>query len=165
MDSSQNKTEDMGFYEELKKRRSEVMAELEAIDVLLKGSNPGPTPNVVQKENAPIPSDLTKELKDATIPQKFLIVLKENQRFMKIREIAQFIKNVVGGNEDEWTMRLSRTTGKLKEMDKIKGYKVGNSNSNVFWGSPKWLDNEGEIKEKYKYKIEVIEKSNTLLDL
>ena len=100
-----------------------------------------------------------------SVPQKFLGVLKKNQRFMKVREIAKEIVSVEGGNEDDLVPKLSRRTRKLRELNKIVKYQVGNSRANVFWGSPNWLEN-GEIKKDFEYDPKAISErgSNPLAD-
>lgn len=86
----------------------------------------------------------------STVSQKFLGVLKKYQRFMKVREIAREIVAVYGGEEDDVVAQLSRRTKKLKEIGKIVKYQVGVSRTQVFWGSPNWLE-DGEIKKDYMY--------------
>jgi hypothetical protein len=158
----------MSFINELKRERNALTERLNAINLLLKSygeTEPGLTQSA--NKHVEVDYDLTKELKKSSTPQKFLLVLKENQRFMKIREMAKFIEAHVGGTEDNWTIKLSRTTGKLKKMNKIVSYKVGSSNTNVFWGSPNWLDNERKIKSGYEYIEDAIDKKQniTLIDI
>lgn len=158
----------MSFIIELKKERNALIERLKAVDLLLKSY--GENETVVsekQKDEIIVDFDFGKELKKSSTPQKFLLVLKETKRFMKIREMAKFIAAQIGGNENDWTMKLSRTTGKLKKMDKIYPYKVGNSNTNVFWGSPNWIDEKGSIKSGHEYIDDVVDKnqSSLLIDL
>lgn len=157
----------MSFINELKKEKKSLIERLDAIKVLLQSYGEADSVANESKDDIIVNFDLVKELKKSSTPQKFLLILKENQRFMKIREIAQFINAQIGGNENDWTMKLSRTTGKLKKMDKIVSYKIGKSNTNVFWGSPNWINKDGEIKMEYKYKDDVIEKKqgSLLIDI
>lgn len=157
----------MSYIEELTRRRTELIKELEAIDVILQMSNIRVESKLNTANSVTVPShrDLTNELKGASQPEQFLIILKETQRFMKIREIAKMLVNIIGGDEDDWTTKLSRVTGKLKRLDRITSYKVGKANTNVFWGSPSWIDSDGEIIEKHLYDKAALEKTGSLPNL
>lgn len=157
----------MSFINELKKEKKALIERLDAIKVLLQSYGETDTIESESKNEVIVNFDLVKELKKSSTPQKLLLILKENQRFMKIREIAQFISTQIDGDEDDWTMKLSRTTGKLKKMDKIVSYRIGKSNTNVFWGSPNWLNKDGEIKQEFKYEDNVIDKNqgSLLIDI
>ncbi|MEQ8534412.1 MAG: hypothetical protein RIB86_21340 [Imperialibacter sp.] len=88
----------------------------------------------------------------SSLSEKFLAVLRKNQRFMKVREIVQEIISVEGGDEDELVDKLSRKTRRLKELNKIQKFQVGSSRANFFWGSPGWLNDDGSIKSGYEYE-------------
>lgn len=158
----------MSFIEELKRERKALSERLNAINLLLKSYGETDSKPITAPTNQVVVDfDLGRELKKSSTLQKFLLVLKENQRFMKIREMAKFIEAQIGGSEDDWTIKLSRTTGKLKKMNKIVSYKVGSSNTNVFWGSPNWLDNSRKIKNGHEYIEDAVDKSqsSSLIDL
>lgn len=158
----------MSFIIELKKEKKALLERLDAVNLLLQSYGESEVVTTKrQKDEIIVDFDLGKELKKSSTPQKFLLVLKDNARFMKIREMAQFLVAQIGGDENEWTMKLSRTTGKLKKMDKIVSYKVGKSNTNVFWGSPNWLDKNGAIKTEHKFKESVVDKNqgSLLIDI
>ncbi len=157
----------MSYIEELTRRRLELLKELEAIDVILQMSNARVESKINTNSQVTTPGqkDLTDELKKASQPEQFLIILKETQRFMKIREIAKMLVNIIGGDEDDWTTKLSRITGKLKKLGKITSYKVGKANTNVFWGSPSWISSGGEIIEKHLYDKSALEKTGSLPNL
>ncbi len=157
----------MSFIEELKKEKTALIKRLEAVDLLLQSYGGNQSSNTEKpKKEVVVDFDLGRELKKSSTPQKFLLVLKENQRFMKIREMAKFLEAQIGGSEDEWVIKLSRTTGKLKKMDKIVSHKIGKSNTNVFWGSPNWIEND-KIKTGHEYVQDAIDKSqgSLLIDL
>lgn len=153
----------MSYVEELSRRKLELMKELDAINLLLNIVNSDRVNEGFSKSKKPKEADLdlTDELTNASQPEQFLIMLRETKRFMKIREIARMLVDIVGGEEDERTVKLSRVTGKLKKLNRIKSYKVGASNTNVFWGSPNWIDSQGEIKKEYMYNEDAIEKSGS----
>lgn len=151
----------MSYKEELSKKKLQLLKQLDAVNLLLNSDNSdmeSHKPIMVEKpQQADL--DLTYELKNASQHQQFLIILRETGRFMKIREIAKMLADIIGGDENNLRVKLSRITGKLKKMNKIKSYKIGTSNKNVFWGSPKWIDDEGNIKNEYNYNEDAIEKS------
>jgi hypothetical protein len=158
----------MSFIKELKKEKNALTERLNAVNLLLKSYGESETKTFQKsKDEVVVDFDLGIELKKSSTPQKFLLVLKENHRFMKIREMAKFIEAQIGGNQDDWTIKLSRTTGKLKKINKIASYKIGKSNTNVFWGSPNWLDNLGKIKKGHEYIADAIDKNqgSLLIDL
>ena len=80
------------------------------------------------------------EVQKFSTPQKMLYALKKNRRFMKIREIAQYICDITGEDVNQLTTQLSRRTSSLKEKGKITKYQYGTRLRDSFWGSPKWLD-------------------------
>lgn len=151
----------MSYIDELIRRKSELVKELNAINVLIELSHSKDNKTEAPKQLTQSTTDLTDELKNASQPEQFLIILRETKRFMKIREIARMLVEIIGGEEDNWTVKLSRVTGKLKKLNRIKSFKVGNSNTNVFWGSPNWLDDNGNIKKEYMYNESAIEKSGS----
>lgn len=158
----------MSFIIELKKEKKALLKRLDAVNLLLQSYGENEIVETIrEKDEIIVDFDLGKELKKSSTPQKFLLVLKENARFMKIREMAKFLVAQIGGDEDDWTMKLSRTTGKLKKMDKIVPYKIGKSNTNVFWGSPNWLDKNGVIKSENNFKESVVDKNqgSLLIDI
>jgi len=99
------------------------------------------------------------ELEGFTDSQKFLSVLSVEKRFMKVKEIAEYLVLQLGEDVEHWKTKLSRNTRKLKEDNKIVSFQVGNSKSNFFWGSPKWVNSDGSIKEEYMYRTDAISSS------
>ena len=156
----------MSLIIELQKEKEQLLKRIEAIDLLMSQYSVNTSESV---KELPKRKDGTSinDLQKASTPQKLLLTLKEHQRFMKIREIAKYLFSKLGGNEDDWVKKLSRTTGKLKQAGKITIYQVGKSRKNVFWGSPNWLENNGNIISKYKYNESSVDKSQTslLIDL
>ncbi len=104
---------------------------------------------------------------DSSDANKFLCVLKTHQRFMRVREIAEYLAIETGEDVDKWISKMSRKTRELKKANRIVKYQVGTRNTNVFWGSPNWINENGEIKEKFKYSTKNLTSSikDNLLDL
>ena len=105
------------------------------------------------------------DIKEYTVPQKMLYALKENKRFMKIREIAEFLSSITKENPDELTKQLSRRTKFLKDKGKITKHQHGNRLRDTFWGSPKWLDSEGNIRKEYEFNTSIIDKEQDFSDI
>ena len=61
---------------------------------------------------------------------------------------------------------MSRRTKYLKERNKIVKYQLGNKKSNTFWGSPKWLNENGNIKSEHMFNQDGIDDNQIkLIDL
>lgn len=93
----------------------------------------------------------SSELAKESHIHKFVRVLKENQRFMRIREMSEYIVSQEGGDITVWMKKLTPKTAKLQRSNKIIKKQIGDSKVNTFWGSPNWLDNKGDIKEEFMF--------------
>ncbi len=93
--------------------------------------------------------------KDWSFPDKFLFILKRENKFMRFRGAAKMIIDIEGtGDEDYITKRLTASTRKLKLDGKIVKVSHEDSLKNTFWGSSKWIDKDGNIKSAHKYDEE-----------
>ena len=160
------------IYELLKKEEAQLTERLKDIREelnKLKGIDTNKVDsNVIQKKNEDnVPNDDIVDLTKYSIPQKFLHTLSVHKRFMKIREIANYIHIQTGENENSIVKQLSRRTKYLKDLNKIVKHQVGKTKKNTFWGSPNWVDSNGNIKEEHVYKNSSIEKNKgeLLIDL
>lgn len=88
----------------------------------------------------------------ANMRVKALFAIKELNRFVKTKEIAEFLhtKEPAVGVKDFITA-LSNPLYFLKSENRIHKITVGTGNSGVYWGSGKWLNENGLPKEEYKY--------------
>lgn len=111
--------------------------------------------------------DLYDKVFNLSINQKLLYTLKKNQRFMKIREMAEYLVDIIGGDTDDLVKQLSRRTGELKEINKIVKFQGVGGKKNTFWGSPNWLSEDGSIKEDYLYNEGLVKskKGESLFDI
>ena len=140
---------------EKKRYESSSISAIESIAASV--SEPLTSPKATLSEN---------EVRELSNPQKILLALKENERFMKIREIAEYISQYTEEDVDNLVVQFSRRTKYLKDKNKIVKHQVGSSRKNTFWGSLNWLDKEGNIKEGYEYHKESVDGSQTtLIDL
>lgn len=117
--------------------------------------------NIVKDEDkaVSISNSLYREYdKNWSIKNKVQYILKQEKRFLHFREIARIIVSIEGeGDENELTSSLSNSTRPLKEDKIIVKYKYGKSHRYTFWGSPKWLDDKGEIKKEYMFDLNYID--------
>jgi len=103
--------------------------------------------NISKKESA-----FLIKLEKASVSDKFLLILEQHQRFMRTKEIAQYLALKLDNDAKYWTGKLSQKTAGLKIIDKITKIQVGNAKFNSYWGFPSWLDKNGQIIEEYKYE-------------
>lgn len=86
------------------------------------------------------------------IRQKIVHTLKQNNRFMHIREIAGFIKEYDRSNE-EIEIFINRVRAQLIPLKKdkiISSLSPDGQLRNTVWGSVKWIDDEGNIKPGFE---------------
>jgi len=150
------------FLQGLFKKEAELEAKLAIIRQLIQENSDSDKKSFVLEFKEPT-DDKTNSvrpegLKEATDGEKFLMVLKEHQRFMKVREIAEYLDSQLGGGTQKWITKLSRKTRHLKQLNKIVSIQVGKTKTNFFWGSPNWLESDGNIKEKHKYSATSLSK-------
>lgn len=167
------------YLENLKKKKTHYQSKIDLLNELISEEENKLRINAFQKkevhENSfPILDELTKSSHSFvktrrlnignTDAEKFLWVLKENKRFMKVNEIAEYLSKVTDEDFEYWKTKMTRKTKSLREADKIVKFQVGNSRINVFWGSPNWLDREGDIKSEYMYNEEAISSTGSSID-
>ncbi|WP_036384462.1 hypothetical protein [Muricauda sp. MAR_2010_75] len=91
--------------------------------------------------------------------ERFIFVLKAENRFLHFREAALIIRDLEGkGDIDDLTKRLSNATRKLKKSGKLTKVQHDSSLKNTFWGLTKWLNEDGTIKEGYEYKTDILDR-------
>jgi hypothetical protein len=100
-----------------------------------------------------------------TYSKKFIFFLKKEDRFMHVRQIAENIANVEGGDIKRILNKLSSATFLIKKEGVIVKYQINNQNQNTFWGFPKWLDENGEIKKGHEYSEDYLYSPKSKEDL
>ncbi|TMM29844.1 hypothetical protein FDT66_08195 [Polaribacter aestuariivivens] len=158
----------MDLINALIEEKNSLFERIKAIDVLLKSFNVEIKKSTNHNQTEIVSDKKDKEIiKGLTDANRFLFVLKKHQRFMKVREIAEYLSKETGENIDNWIPKMSRKTRVLKNANKIVKYQVGTKNTNVFWGSPNWIDKNNEILKEYIYSNSNINnsKSDNLFDL
>lgn len=149
-----------GFVEALDSIRDQVFDLLSYIDETIEKVGGGVTEKPADKSKIDIKSkELSYYSPSWSFIKKFVFVLKSENRFIHFREAAKIIKDLDGsGHIDDLTHRLSNATRKLKKSGKLVKVQHGNSLKNTFWGLPKWLNDDGSIKEGYQYSTDVLKR-------
>jgi hypothetical protein len=87
--------------------------------------------------------------------EKFLFILKDQNRFIRFREAAKLIVEMDGeGTERDIADKLTSRTLPLKKEGKIVKIQPDGTNVNTFWGFKKWLDQDGKAKQEHIYILE-----------
>lgn len=88
----------------------------------------------------------------ANMRLKALFAIKELNRFVKTKEIAEYLhEKEPSTSVKDFMTALSNPLYFLKNENRILKIAVGTGNSGVYWGSGKWVDENGIPKEEYKY--------------
>jgi hypothetical protein len=147
--------------ETLEHQREQLIEELNSLDrsiLILKNRVNSNSSNVSSISKRLSSSGYDKTL---SIPEKVIFILKQKNRFLRFREIAEIITEYEGLDKKDvsaLTNRLSNSCAELKTSKAIVKLSTDNSNINTFWGSPKWLDESGNIIKGHEYNAVVIEK-------
>ncbi len=89
---------------------------------------------------------------NVTMRNKIAYILKKENRFLHVREIASILHSIEpGSTEQEYIAKLSPAISALKKQGAIIRVQVGKSNLNIFWGSKNWVDENGNPKEHHRY--------------
>ncbi len=100
--------------------------------------------------------------KDWGLANKFLYLLKKEQRFLHFRESADLIIQLEGSGEtNELAGKLSSATNALKKSGQIIKFQPTNRNRETFWGIPKWLDENGNVKSGHEINKAYLLSSST----
>jgi hypothetical protein len=116
--------------------------------------------NGTKIENVPVPEINNKYKgydKNSTTKAKMALILKTENRFLNIRQIAELLHSLEPDiSAKDFTSKLYPAISDLKKTNSIVKYAVGTSNNNVFWGSKNWLDEDGKIKQAHQYDADQI---------
>ena len=94
--------------------------------------------------------------------KKYLYILKTEKRFLHFREAAKILISLEGkGDETLITRALSNSAREIKQEKTIVKVMHESSQKKTFWGSPKWLDAKGKIKDEYMYRTDIFKKELT----
>lgn len=143
------------YIDRLKSEEKEILLELKFIRNLIAKANGSSITGLMESNSqasTPIDEQIDIQLlRDATSDkERFLAILKIHKRFMKIVEMANYLTTILGQDNNHWKKKLTRVTGKLKELNKITMISHDGNKFNCFWGSPNWID-DGQIINEYMY--------------
>jgi hypothetical protein len=85
----------------------------------------------------------------SSINSKVKYILKEKNRFMRFREIAEIMAiydRKTHISISDLANKISNACANLKQNSEIVKIRPDNKNINSYWGSPKWLNPDGSIK-------------------
>lgn len=103
-------------------------------------------------QGSDLPDNYKDYNKDATTRSKLALVLRKENRFLHIRQIAEILHGLEPAiSAKDFVSKLYPAVAELKKQGTLVKYNVGGSNINSFWGSKNWLDGEGNPKPEHKY--------------
>jgi len=83
---------------------------------------------------------------------KALYAIRELNRFVKNKEIAQFLhEREPDTSVKDFITALSNPLFFLKKEERITKVSVGTGNMGVYWGCLKWLNEDGTVKKEHMY--------------
>lgn len=95
--------------------------------------------------------------------QKIANVLKSENRFLHVREIAKKLHEAEPHiSVAAWIKKVSPALSVLKGRGAITKIVVGNHNQNTFWGKETWKDAEGNALPEHMYNEEYVLKAESL---
>lgn len=132
---------------------------IHAINNVLSVYEEGITPVVNPSNIALSPSDKSKEPdfpKEGTWLEQIVYVIKSRNRFVHNNEIAEVLTPYYPNKKiKEIKRRISSVLSQAKRQEVVPGlvnYQFSKSKQDTVWGKDEWLDEEGKIKEDYKFK-------------
>lgn len=101
---------------------------------------------------------------NASLRNKIATIIKTENRFLHVREIAEIANRLEPHiSKDAFMSKFSPSLSTMKNIpgSTIINFIVGKSNLNNFWGSKNWLDEDGSIKKEYMYDEMQLKSANT----
>lgn len=94
---------------------------------------------------------------DWTIVNKFIFILKRENRFIHFREAAELIVEMDGkGDAKDIAGKITTNTTQLKKDKKIVKVQASKQLQDTFWGLPIWLDEHGAILNGHQYNTKYL---------
>ena len=151
----------------LKKEKDELVNKISLLDELIAKLSKSATPVDASSENTHTIKDINGYPATGVLSDKMNYVFKRENRFLHIREIAKLIIAIDPNynNENELVDKLSPLLTRYKKAGEITSRKANPSNLSVFWGSPKWENEDGSIKNEHIYNESVVLGSRKGLNL
>jgi hypothetical protein len=142
--------------EKLKEELSAKIGQIESTISLIKTmpSSTTSVPNNIESfyQNPKLKKDYSSYNKNDSFRNKVAIILRTEQRFLHVREMAEIMHELEPDkNVALLTRKISPVLSFLGKNNSVTKIKVGKSNINSFWGSNSWLDKNGTPKSGYEY--------------
>ncbi len=149
----------------LELERDELLDKLRSLEMTiltLKQSASIPTNGFLQTKAGAIPVNIVAKSTNTkysnytalNIREKAVAILKGENRFLHMRQIVEIAQSLEPNvNKDLVKKQIARAFYNIKGLENspIVSKVIDNVNLNTFWGSKNWLDENGNIKEEYKY--------------
>jgi hypothetical protein len=142
------------FISQLKAQRANFVEQINHIDAMLKLSGIDLSDADFALANSIEPTSNTRPYgKDASYQQKIASLLKQQNRFLSMNEMAGLINQYEPKiSIDEAKKSLGSAKNLLLKSRTIVKFQVDKNNSNSFYGSPSWVDENGIPREENRYK-------------
>lgn len=150
---------------QLEENKMQLLERVKQIDITietLKAMSSFNQPNGLSYQNGstPLPNAVgryTEYDPKANMKSKLALVLKKENRFLNIRQIADILhKHEPKIDAKDFITKLYPPIADLKKSNTIVKFAVGDSNINTFWGSKNWLNEDGTIKDEHKYDEDAV---------
>lgn len=156
-----NKTEEV--IEILENERNVLLSKLSSIEMTiltLKQSNSiqsvngSYTPSNANNSNNPPVVEKIKGYAAFNVRQKAAAILRTEGRFLHMREIIKIAQELEPKTDPVGLAKQISTaiyTMKNLEDSSLVNYSIAGMNTNTFWGSKNWLNEDGTIKKEHMY--------------
>jgi len=101
--------------------------------------------------------------KDASNKEKIAALLKLTNRFLNINELTGLVSDYEPKSKvEEIKAALGSAKNALLKDGSIVKVQVGSNNSNSFYGSPAWIDEDGNPLPDHKYREDAVYVKNKI---
>lgn len=98
--------------------------------------------------------------------QKVAAAVKHFNKFVHSKQIIQHLSDTYGYTiESLYNGNISTALNKLKNNGSLFKYQADQNNRNTFWGSPKWIDKDGNILPEFAYDEAFLFKPNAKMTI
>lgn len=137
------------FIQNLLTQKTSLLEQIKLIDAMLviNGVNPEQSSLLDEQGNNNCPYK-----KSDNYQQKIAALLKHSNRFLTISELASMVNRFEPTiTIEEAKKGLGSAKNMLLKSNAIVKHQVGTNNSNTFYGSPSWINDDSTIKPEYMY--------------
>jgi len=152
--------ENIEIIRKLQEKKAALEKQIEAIDSTIKLFSTEVVPEISQ----PVVTHFDGYDPSWSWKNKIIHILKVNNRFLHIREIVDYIFKYEDLEEPahEIIASFRQSLSALRADNIIVRYSINNQLRFSFWGSPNWLDENGQIKKGYEYDPSYVQQAQML---